>query len=228
MSTSGSYDATTTMSTIIRDAFSLVGAIDDDEPISGEMWTYCKRALNKLIAFLSTNKGLWLIEDVSITLTPGTTSYTIGVGETIDNPKPMQIFDARRVQTSTYEIPLEVASRYDYMSLPNKALQADPTMIYYQPGNTTGTLYVWPTGTATANTIKITTQRPIQDFDSEGNNPDLPEEWILAIEYALAVVIAPKYLGGVVPPAIQRTANSLLASLTTFDEEKTSVFVSPK
>jgi len=227
MATSGSYDNTSTMSNIINDAFSLIGAHDDGETLPADMWVYGKRVLNQAMSMLSIRRGLWLIEDVTITLTPGTPSYSIGTGETIDNPKPMDIGHARRITSSGTEISVDVVSREDYQSIPNKTIQSPVTMVYYHPLRDTGTIYVWPTGTSTDNQIIVTTQRPVQDFDSEGNNPDLPKEWVLAITYLLATLIAPKYLGGVVPAAVQAQADRLLATLAIYDEEKTSIFVQP-
>lgn len=227
MATSGSYDNITTMSTILSDAYNLIGVIDDGEPLPAEMESYGKRQLNKLMSLLSTHKGMWLVDDVTITLTPGTTSYTMGVGETVNTPRPMSISAVRRYVSSSLEIPMKVEPRSGYMGLPNKSLQAPPLLVYYDQRRDTGELYVWPTGTNTEKTIIVTAQRPIQDFDSEGNNPDLPKGWILAIEYTLASLIAPKYLGGVVPPDIKQTASDLLATIVGYDEEKTSLIFGP-
>lgn len=221
MALSGSYDSTTTATEIIEEAFSLINVHDADETLPSEMWAYGLSQLNKLVNFLSIRRGIWLIEEVELTLTPGTESYTIGVGQTIDNIKPMHIIMARR--SESIDIEIDIVSRAEYFSLPNKSLQAPASMIYYHPGNTTGTIYVWPTGTTTDNTVKLTYQRPMQDFDAEGNNPDFPREWILPIEYKLAEVIAPKYLGGIVPPDIRATAMQLFESVAIFDEEKTSI-----
>ena len=195
MALSGSYDNTTTAKEIVREAFSLINVHDDSETLPPAMWSYGLSQLNKLMSFLSMHRGLWLQSDLEVTLTPGTTSYTMGVGETIDTPVPMEISLARR--SETIDIPIDIVSRSDYMAIPNKTLQAPANMIYYHRLRDTGTLYVWPTGTSSDNTIKLTTQRRIQDFDSEGNNPDFPKEWTLAVEYLLAEAVAPKYKGGV-------------------------------
>lgn len=227
MATSGSYDSTSTMTNIINDAFSLIGVHDDGEVLPAEMWAYGKRVLNQTMAMLSIRKGLWLVDDVTVTLTPGTKSYTVGSGLTIDTPKPMSIDHARRVTSGGSEIPIRVVSREDYQSIPNKTLQSPTTMIYYHPTRDNGVLYVWPTGTSDEDTIIITTHRPIQDFDDAGNNPDLPKEWVLGITYLLASLIAPKYLGGVIPASIKAQADQLLATLSIFDEEKTSIFIQP-
>jgi len=227
MATSGSYDNTTTMSNILYDAFALINVHDDSETLPADMWDYGKRKLNQVMSLLSTRKSTWLVDQVTVTLTPGTESYTIGVGETIDNPKPLQVSDAWRVTSGGYDIPIMVVSRDEYMSMPNKSLQAPATMVYYDPRRDTGTLYVWPTGTATENTIIIDAQRPIQDFDAEGNNPDLPKEWVLYITHLLATFLAPKYIGGV-PASLQTQTDRIAISLSIFDEEKVSVYVQPK
>lgn len=225
MSTSGSYDATSTLSTILYSAFGLIGAIDDRETMEAEEWVYGRRMLNKAMAYLSIHKGLWLVSDVSVTLTPGTASYTMGVGETIDTPKPMRVTHAYR--DGDTDVPMDVVSRQEYISLPNKTLQSPANLVYYSPGVSTGTLYVWPTGTSDDNAIQVTTQRPIQDFDVEGNNPDLPEEWVLLCEYELATLLAPKYLGGEVPPHVKAKRDELLQALIAFDEEEQSMYMQP-
>ena len=225
MSTSGSYDNTTTATEIVKEALSLINVVDEEETLSAEMWSYGLSQLNKLMNFLSVHRGLWLIEDIELTLTPGTESYTIGVGETVDNIKPMMISHARR--SETIDVDIDVVSRSEYFAVPNKDLQAPASMIYYHPLVTTGTIYVWPTGTSTDNTLKLTAQRPVQDFDAQGNNPDFPREWVLPIEYTLAEMMAPKYLGGVVPPDIRATAMKLMDSVLVFDEEKTSIRFHP-
>jgi len=223
MTTSGSYDRKSTMSEIIYDAFSLINVIDDGETMQADQWNYGRRMLNDFINMFSVHPGLWLKSKTTVTLTPGTTSYAVGVGETIDIPKPMQIREAWR-ETGGYEIPISVEPRSEYMGIPNKTLQAPPTLIYLDLQRDTGTLYVWPTGTATDNTIIIDACRPIQDFDTEGNNPDLPREWMLALKYQLAVVLAPKYKGTVVPADIKIMADQYLNAIIENDEEKTSVF----
>lgn len=226
MSTSGSYDSATTAKEIVKNAYGLLNVVDIDEPLPADKWQYGRNQLNKLIKFLSIHKGLWLVEDVTVTLTPGTTSYTIGVGETIDSPKPMQVSYARR-SYSSIETPIEVIPRAEYMGIPNKTLQAPANTVYYHPGRDTGTLYVWPTGTSTDNTIIITTQRRVQDFDDLANNPDIPGEWLLLLEYQLAVKLAPRYKGGMIPQGISDEADKMLISLLRFDEEKTSVRFQP-
>jgi len=224
MTTSGSYDITSTMRNIIYDAFAAATIIDDAETMSADKWDYGKRKLNEFMATLSIHSGLWQKTHTTVTLTPGTVSYNVGVGLTINTPKPKKIAFCRRVQTDLTQIPIEVVSESEYLEIPNKTLQAPPNMVYYDRQRDNGVLYVWPTGTTTDKTIIITTHRPIQDFDDAGNNPDLPKEWVLCITYQLATLIAPKYLGGIIPADIKIIADQLMSALMIDDEEKTSVF----
>jgi len=224
MALSGSYDKSTTAKEIVREAFALINAQDDGEPLSADRWAYGLSQLNKLMSALSIHRGLWLLDEVQVTLTPGTTSYTVGVGETVDTPVPMLISQARRY--NDIDIEVDIVSRSDYMAIPNKTLQAPPNLIYYHKQRDYGTLYVWPTGDTSNTTLYITTQRPVQDFDHEGNNPDFPKEWVLPVEYMLAEMIAPKYRGGV-PQDIRMTALQLRTSLFRYDEEKVEVAFQP-
>ena len=226
MSTSGSYDSTSTMTNIIYDAFALINAHDPGETLPSEKWAHSKRVLNQLINFMSVREGLWLRTEVSHTLTPGTASYTVGDGETIDTPKPMRILDARRT-VSSVDIPMDIIGRDEYVSIPNKTLQTGPLMLYYDQQRDTGTLYVWPTGSSSDKTITFTSSRPIQDFDDEGNNPDLPKEWILLLTYMLAEKLAPTYLAGVVPPGVASGKLEMMASILSYDQEITSVKFQP-
>jgi len=198
----------------------LAGMADEEETLSADMWVKGKRVLNEMLSLLSIHRGLWLIDDVTVTLVPGTGSYTIAPSGTIDSPTPMRIINARSVYSTTLHIPMEIVSRADYMALPNKILQSHPLQVYYDKGH--GAMYVWPTGTSTQKTIIITTQRPVQDFDDQGNTPDFPKEWVLPIKYNLAEMLAPS---GSVPPAVASKAQELLAAVVRFDEEETSIFI---
>ena len=131
MTTSGSYDHTTTGYLLVKDAYVLAGMVDEEEALTADQWVNGKRILNEMMSLLSVHKGLWLVDDVTVTLVPGTTNYTIEVGGTIDSPTPMRVTHARSVYSTTHQIPMEVMSRADYMGIPNKILQSPPLQVYY-------------------------------------------------------------------------------------------------
>ena len=139
--------------------------------------------------------------------------------------KPLRIEDIRR-RISNQDTPIIEYGREDYFMLPNKINRGTPTQYYYQPLVSSGKLYVWPTGDSVDETLKITYIRPIQDFDNPGNTPDLPQEWLEALKYQLALRLAPEY-GVPVRPDVYAMAEGLLDSVTGWDVEPTSVMMQP-
>jgi hypothetical protein len=134
-----------------------------------------------------------LKEDVTITLVPGTESYTWGAGGDIASDRPTRVVTARRVNSSGNEVPIDVVSRQEYKDLPTKSSQGATNLVYYDPQLELGTLYAWPTGDTGTPTVICEVQRQVQDFDAVTDNPDFPKEAYLALYLGLAVNIAKPY-----------------------------------
>ncbi len=226
MATSGSYDFDVTAAQIIKDALMLNGAQDPINGITAEDRKVCMRFLNMLVKNIQKDANLWVTEDVTHTLTAGTQSYTVGTGLDIDTPRPMTLKHCRRTDSSGNDISVDVVSRQDYMGQPTKSTQSQVLMAYYDPQRANGVLYVWPTGTTGDLTLVLTFQRPIQDFDANGNNPDLPDEWNIWLVYQLAVLISPIYSGSIRTDLAQ-AAGGLYAPLTNFDTEQVPIKFQP-
>jgi hypothetical protein len=179
-----------------------------------------------IVKNIQKDANLWVNEDVTHTLTPGTQSYTVGDGLDIDTPRPLKLKHCRRQDTSGNEITVDVSSRQDYMEQPTKSTQGPVLMAYYDPKITNGVLHVWPTGSAGNVTLIMTFQRPIQDFDANGNNPDLPDEWNIWLVYQLASLVSPIY-SGEVRADLQAIASGLLGPLKNFDTEQVPISFQP-
>lgn len=222
MSTSGSTDFSITRTTILSDALSLVGVIDPDESPDAQQTQRAGRMLDMVVKFISTKTDLWPTKDVTVTLTAGTTSYTVGTGLTVDTPRPLRLISARRQDTSGTEIDVDVVSRAEYKRLPTKSTQGPVNMAYYDPQLANGVLHPWPTGTTGNLTLICTFQRPLEDFDAGDNTPDFPQEWYLALVYLTGYYSAPLF--SVEPgPTVTREAQKLLAEAEAWDEEAVSV-----
>lgn len=125
--------------------------------------------------------------------------------------RPLKVPAARRYQFAgpggtPIETPLMIMSRIDYANTPNKDTTGIPTQWFYDPSISastwivpysptpgTGQFFVWPTPVNNLNAIKFTAQRPLQDFTTQANYGDLPQEWISTLRYLLAVELAPEY-----------------------------------
>lgn len=226
MTTSGSTDFSITRGNIINDALALVGIIDPDDTPGANQTQRAGRMLDMMVKNLQTKTDLWPTKDVTVTLTAGTQSYTVGSGADVDTPRPLRLISARRQDSSGTEIDVDVVSRQEYMSLPTKSTQSPVNTVYYDPQLDNGVLYVWPTGATGNLTLICTFQRPLEDFDATANTPDFPQEWYLLLVYQLGVLAAPLF--GVQPSQLViAMSQQLMTELEAWDEEPTSLFIQP-
>jgi hypothetical protein len=113
--------------------------------------------------------------------------------------RPLKIVDARRYNiASATDTPISesqgsLMARLDYMALPNKAQTGTINRAFYDAQRDTGYLHLWQPPTTVTDLVKFTWHRPIMDFDSAADNPDLPQEWFDALAFNLAVSLAPEF-----------------------------------
>lgn len=137
----------------------------------------------------------------TVTLTAVLTDYAAAGNLVVvyqtDLVRPLKILSARRYNFSSgIETPLDEMDRIEYHELPNKTSESTVNAFYYDRRggtNTTGYIYLWPEPSTVDEAIKMTVARPIEIFSVAGDTPDLPEEWIRAIEWGLADEIADDY-----------------------------------
>lgn len=129
-----------------------------------------------------------------------------------DLVRPLKVPAARRYQyaaegagSGPIEIPLMIMSRIDYANMPNKSVPGTVTQFFYDPQLNAGTqdaysptpgwsrFFVWPAPSDNRSGVRFTAQRPLQDFSTQANYADLPQEWISTLRYNLAVELAPEY-----------------------------------
>lgn len=198
MATSNSTNFTVTRDDIIKGALRLCGALATGETPTTDQVSDASEALNMMVkAWQADGMALWAIKEYSLTPTLDTQTYDIGLGKTVDIPKPNKIIQAILHDTSTdVDIPMRIITRDEYNRLGNKATSGQPIQIYYEPLGTYGVLHVFPTADATtvsSKQIKITYMRPFEDFDASTDEPDFPQEWFEALKYGLATRLAGEY-----------------------------------
>lgn len=146
--------------------------------------------------------------------------------------RPLKIISARRYNfSSAIDTPLFEMDRVEYQEMPNKTTGSTVNAYFYDRRggkNSSGFLYLWPTPSTVDEAIKMTVARPIEDFSAAGNDPDLPQEWIRAIEWNLADEIADEY--DVPEPKRSRIAakaKAFLDEVVWFERELTEVRFEP-
>lgn len=230
MPVSGSTDFALTANEIITEAFDICGIGSEGEAISSDQYSRARRSLNLIVKTFGASDHLWIRTDASVTLVASQANYALA---TLLSVKPARVLEVRRRVTSgSLDTPLTEWSREEYLSQPNKTTDSIPVAFYYDPQRDTGTLYVWPrpsTTTATDMTLQLTYLRRINDFDTSSDSPDLPQEWLQALCYALASELALKY--GVeqgIRQEIAARAAFLKDQLESWDTEPASIYLQPE
>ncbi len=184
MATSGSTDFELAVDDYIEEAFERCGL----EIRTGYDLRTAKRSLNLMFADWA-NRGLnrWTITQTSITLSQGTTEYTLDA-DTID------ILSAviRENAGSSNQLDLTVnrIGRDTYLNLSSKLSQGKPTQ-YYVDRQITPKFRVFPTPNATY-TLVVDRLTRIEDADSASNTVDVPFRFYPCLAAGLAYYLAIK------------------------------------
>lgn len=143
--------------------------------------------------------------------------------------RPLKIVAARRFDyTSDNETPLVMVSRLDYQDLANKVQAGTINQAFYDPQLSTGYLNLYQVPEAITDLVNFTWHRPIQDFDTASDNPDLPVEWVRTLEWNLALEKATEFpISDSIYRRIVGMAASTLDLVKDFDREEGSLFVQP-
>lgn len=198
MTTSGVTTFNVTRDQLITGALRMIGVIAQGETPSSTQVSEAAEALNMMVkAYEADGMPLWGLTEYAVPMTAGVNSYNIGIGKTINIPKPLKVIQAwNRDTSSNVDIPMRILTRQEYNILGNKATTGNPIQIYYEPLLDYGVLHLFPTPASadvSNHRIYIVYQRPFQDFVNTGDTPDFPQEWLEALKYGLAARLAPEY-----------------------------------
>lgn len=153
-----------------------------EDPTADEM----ARCLVRLNAVLKSwqAKGLNSWREATGTLTIPADTASIAVAAEV--PGVRDILSVRVVHSATYERPLAMWERDDYLILPNKVSRGQPTAFYVSKGVSGSTLYVWPVP-STETELAIDYVRTVETITDPSQRVDFPEEYQEALYAALAV-----------------------------------------
>lgn len=147
--------------------------------------------------------------------------------------RPLKIISARSYNlASGIDTPIDEMDRLEYEEMPNKTSSGSINGYYYDRrggANSTGLLHLWQAPADASEAVKMTVARPIQDFTVAGDDADLPQEWIRAIEWGLADELADEY--DVPEPKrtrIERRAAQYLNEANWWERELVSIQFSPE
>lgn len=233
MSTSGVTTNQLTRNQYIEAALRKLNVLADGQTPSSDNYSNATIAFNALIGeFRALGMPLWARTTYSMTLTNGTSSYTIGSGQTLNTPYPVRMLQAVRVDAnSSTRIPVEIIADFNFNLLPSSS-SGVPIQLTYQPKVNLGVIKVWPTPdsySASNVTISLTYIRPTEYMSASTDTVDVPEEWINAIIYNLAARLAPEW--GIPLPdrsKLDDTAEKILQRALENGQEDASWFFQPE
>lgn len=193
MATSNSTNYNITRDQIIAGSLRLIGAIAQGETATAAQISEAAEALNLMVkAWEADGMPLWGLAEYDLTLVAGQRDYNIGLGQTVNIPKPLRVIQVWNT-INGIDTPMRLLTKQEYNMLGNKTSQGTPIQAYYNPQREYGILSLFPVPADTSYTVTFVYQRPFEDFDSGTDNPDFPQEWMEALKYGLAVRLAPEY-----------------------------------
>lgn len=203
-----------TVLTVIQNSMRLIGVLAQGETPSN---SEAADALSRLNLMLAN----WLVERINIyaihrdtkVLTPAVQTYTVGIGGALNIPRPVKIDNAGIIQpTSLIRTPLVIIEQPEWALIPEKAVTGVlPLKLYDDYAYPLSTLSLWPVP-SNASTLEIYHWQELDGFTAVTDAFDLPPGYQMAIEYNLALLLAPEY-GRPVDQVLAAIAGSSRSSL---------------
>ena len=144
--------------------------------------------------------------------------------------RPLRVIEARHkgAGASGTEIPLDLLSRDRYMNLSDKTSSGKTTQAFFDPQTGSSVLSLWPVPENSDETIKLTIQTPIQDFDASTDEADYPQEWFNALKFGLAAYMGHEYNINLNKlNSIIQMASVEFSAVSGFDEEREPLYLAP-
>lgn len=188
MTTSGVTTYTRTAQQVVEAAYRKIGIMAKGQTIEADELAIGIETLNLAIAELRT-KGLnlWKLQSVVIPLVANQSVYVLPQPN-----KPYKIHQAWLLDNaSRTKIPLNIISIFNYNTLP-LSTSGTPVQLVYTPGNTDGTITLWPSPQAAVvsnKTFYISVEQELQIITDASETLDIPTEWSNAVIYYLASLI---------------------------------------
>jgi hypothetical protein len=219
MATSGTRTFSLNVATAIEEAYELAGL---EARTSYDAIT-ARRSLNIMFADWS-NRGIqmWEINKVELTLTEGTSEYTI-------NAFDIDVLDAyiqKNVSDVITDYTIDRIDRNEFIGIPNKATKARPTE-YWLERLKTPVIHLYPTPENSTDKLIYYVWRRIEDADASVQDIDIPSRFMPCLASGLAYYLCLKKNTQKLPIIKQQYEQDLLNALK-YDEDRSPLKIVPK
>jgi len=202
--------------TLLKASMRLIGVIATGEtPEAAEMQDGLE-TLNLMLGSWSAKRMMIpVLTAENFPLVAGTASYTIGSGATFDTKRPIRIESAFIRDSSSIDTPIEIIYRDKYNAHVLKTTQGRPEQLFYEDTYPTGTVFVTYVPDE-AYTLFINSWKALTQLTGLTTSIDMPNEYLDALKYNLAIRIAPEY-GVSIPEEVAAIAKDTYDTLKTLN-----------
>lgn len=177
---------------IIEQAARKIHVLGRGQTLDADQVNTALSALNNMLGEWSAELGaIYNSTKETFTLSPLTTSYTIGSGGSFNTEKPIAI-EAAFITIATLDYPLKMLNAVEYSQIGYKNLSSIPDSLYFEDNTPLGKLYLYPVP-ASAYTITLYSRKAITEFLDLTTDYTLPTGLENALVWNLAVVLCPEY-----------------------------------
>lgn len=177
----------------IRSAMENAGLLEELSDPTPEQFARYKDRLNDLVNVLAITPGLrlWLMDDISITLTSGTATYQLGPAGSIMTTRPLRVLQGYFLDSTANRRPIYPMSWDEYLRLSNTTQTGPVTqfLIDKQILNLDVTFWLTPDATAATGTAHLFLEQQVIQSVSLIDTMGFPIEWYMALQWGLAAEI---------------------------------------
>jgi len=165
----------------VTEALQLAGITDIAEAANADDADHARKTLRRMLKAWQAKETLnWAVTTMAHTL-------TTAAAQTLSPVRPVRILHVNYRNTSSNDMPMTKMTREEYDCLSNKSTTGTPTCYYYDRQRESAVLYVWPLmASVTTETLQITYEREMPDFDALSETLDVPSEVFDAVVVNLA------------------------------------------
>jgi len=198
----------TTGLNIITKALQKNGVLTASEAPDADMAADGLSALNAMLSSWS-NDSLLCYARVweSFNLVAGTSSYTIGTGQTFNTTRPIAIVDGCYTRLSpSYDEPISVTTDELYNGIVDKTTRGRPRVMSYDNGFASGTIRMWPVPDQTYS-LFLLSEKPLASVTLAADIV-FPPGWERALIFNLAIELCADYSQPITPSLQEVAAKS--------------------
>jgi len=217
-----------TAGAIINQTLKILGVLEAGQTASGEESADALVTLNQMVDSWSNEKlMLHVLDDVSNSLTTGTSQYTIGSGGDWTDTRPLRITKAYVQDSDGNDYPMQIINNSEWSDIWLKTQgNSYPRYLYYRPDYPLGQINIWPEPSASL-TLKLEVWNVLSTFASLTTSVSLPQGYERAIKYNLAIDLAPEYEEARISPTVAKLAMESKAVIKNVNNKDIPVLISP-